>query len=275
VKRPLFNMKAEKGHHTFIPGRPLEDSISLCAGEAHGVRVGAIYGIYRSNLRGDLSRLGGLKVLRLNDDDITATLADPSVKFQIPSYFYAVEEDRYFDPIKIFVPEGTETKDLDTLSGWTKVTEPEANITAKVVGQEVSFRWHGFADDIQVKDARSGDRESSDLAIIQREIRRAARFHSLLAAPSPAQSLVSKNLRVRFVTDGSPDKNLFEDEIFHPKRTIKLKLEEDDIFGPYSLIICNDNPFPVWPHVFMCDPEGFIIRMFPHLCIFTLTLIVV
>jgi len=82
----------------------LGDSISLrtCAGEAHGVRVGGIYRIDRSNLRGasDVSKLGSLKVLRLNDDDIIVTLDDSCVDFQIISFFYAVEEDCYFDPIK-------------------------------------------------------------------------------------------------------------------------------------------------------------------------------
>ena len=269
-------MKADKSHHAFIPGRPLEDGISLCAGEAHGVCIGAIYGVYWSNLKGNLSKLGSLEVVRLNDDDITAMLDNPSVKFQIPSFFYAVEEDRYFDPIKIFVPEGTETRDLDTLSGWTKAMEPKANVTAKVVGQKISLRWDGITGDthIQVKQNHF-DCESDDLTIIQREIRRAGRFHSLLAAPSPAQSSVSKKLRIRLVTDTSPNENLFQDEVFHPKKTINLELKKDDVLGPYSLIIFNDNPFPVWPHVFMCDPEGFRMRMFAHLAIFALMLIVV
>lgn len=50
-------------------------------------------------------------------------LDDSGVDFQIPSFFYAIEEDRYFDPINIFTPGGTRTEDLDTLCGWTKQTE--------------------------------------------------------------------------------------------------------------------------------------------------------
>jgi hypothetical protein len=43
---------------------------------------------------------GSFKVLLLNDDN-TATLDDSGVDFQISSFFYAVEEERYFDPIKV------------------------------------------------------------------------------------------------------------------------------------------------------------------------------
>jgi hypothetical protein len=112
---------------SYLDPRSLAASVSLCAGEAHGVRVVGIYKIHRRNLRGapDVSKLGSLKVLRLDDDDIMATHGDSDVDFQIPSFFYGIEEDCYFDPINICIPGDTETEDLDTLCGWTNGTEKE------------------------------------------------------------------------------------------------------------------------------------------------------
>jgi hypothetical protein len=40
----FLGVEADKGHYALIPGRSLAESISLCAGEAHGVRVGAFDG---------------------------------------------------------------------------------------------------------------------------------------------------------------------------------------------------------------------------------------
>jgi len=48
VQCPLFNMKPDKGHYASIPGPSLAESIFLCTSEAHGVPVGAIYGISRA-----------------------------------------------------------------------------------------------------------------------------------------------------------------------------------------------------------------------------------
>ena len=42
------------------------------------------------------------------------------------------------------------------------------------------------------------------------------------------------------MTVGSSDENLFEDEVFHHMAPTKLKVEEGDVLGPYSLIIFND-----------------------------------
>ena len=77
-------MKADKGHYAFIPGRSL------------------------GFLEAREQRRGAPRFLRLNgDDDITATLDDSGVDFQLPSFLYAVEEDFHFDPIKKFIPGGT------------------------------------------------------------------------------------------------------------------------------------------------------------------------
>ena len=47
--------------------------------------------------------------------------------FQLPGFFYAVEEDRYFDPINIFILEALKPRSsiLDTLCGWTEAMEKE------------------------------------------------------------------------------------------------------------------------------------------------------
>ena len=47
--------------------------------------------------------------------------------FQLLGFFYAVEEDRYFDPIDIFILEALKPRSsiLDTLCGWTEAMEKE------------------------------------------------------------------------------------------------------------------------------------------------------
>jgi hypothetical protein len=142
IDRPLFNLRAEKGHHALIAGRTLKDGrISLYAGTAHGVRVNAIYGIYPSNLRdytNETNKLGELCVEALNENDITATLRSGTANFPIPPFFYAAEERRYFSPVKISVPNGLEV--LEGLSGWTPpASESEANITLQVEGRTTWF----------------------------------------------------------------------------------------------------------------------------------------
>ncbi|CAA7265122.1 unnamed protein product [Cyclocybe aegerita] len=248
VDRPLFNLKGTPSHYAFIPGRiSSEGHFVLSAGNAHGVREGAIYGIYRHNIRdaeceGD--KIVILKVVTLNDDDITATLGHvEGQQPPVPGFFYAVEERHYFERIKIFVDAETETRLNKALSSdWISAKEKtQAAMIAGIAGGEVSLTWNGF-NDLPGKPTKLDPIEDDDFAI-RREISRAARFHHLLDT-FPRSNLVSS----RLASDG-----------FEVQKCIEANVEEDSLLGPYCLSITNANKFPVWPHVFICDPDGFFI----------------
>jgi hypothetical protein len=260
-------VKGDKGHHALIAGRTLKDGrILLCAGAAHGVRLNAIYGIYPSNI-GELERLGELYVEVLNNDDVTATLLNDrdTGSFTVPPFFYAAEEQGYFDLVKIsFVDE--EPSFLEDLSGWDRAPESsEASITLQAKGNTISFKWNGLSEDTKYR-RESEDASLSDRSKIQREIRRAARFHSHLVAPSPDNSSVSGGLQVKFQkidtnTDKPTGGSLLDCEAFDELEGsfVELESKKGETLGPYSLTIFNDNTFPVWVYVFMYDPERFTI----------------
>jgi hypothetical protein len=265
----LLDLKVERGHYALIAGRTLKDGrISLCAGAAHGVRLKAIYGIYPSNIKAHLKKLGELYVEALNNDDVTATLlCKDSNSFTVPPFFYAAEERGYSDPAKIFVPEVPEV--LKSLSGWAPASESEANITLEVDENKILFMWNGLTDDPKCQ-RESKDNSLSDRSKIRREIRRAARFHYHLVAPSPDNSSVFRRLRVQFKevdtsTDTPTGENLLNHDSFLGSGFVTLESKMGKTLGPYSLTIFNDNTFPVWPYVFICDPEGFTISAYTFL----------
>lgn len=267
VNRPLFNVKGDKSHHAFIPCRTMADGrIALCIGTPQGVRVGATYGIYPGNIKGS-NRLGNLEVEALDDNCMMATFHD-CVNFNVPSFFYAVEEDKYFDPVKIFVTGSgdTEADPLARYSGWANSTrEDGAPITAKVVGEKVSMRWNGFAEDPKITEM-SFDVELNNAHSIQREIRRGARFHHLVGAPSPDLSSISSGLKIRFGRVDVQGQNILDNDNFKGLQTIELDVKKGEPLGPYSLTIVNNNTHSVWPYVFLCDPERYTIRPWylPH-----------
>ncbi|KIJ53847.1 hypothetical protein M422DRAFT_775802 [Sphaerobolus stellatus SS14] len=265
VDRPLFNMKADKGHYALIAGRTLTDgSIMLYAGTAHGVRRNSVYGIYPSNIKDHLTRLGELYVYALNNDDITAILrCKGGEEFKVPPFFYAVEESGYSDKLKVWVHNSPNV--LQGLSDFELNEESEANITVKVVDNKTLLAWNGLADDPREKHI-SFDTALTDSSQIQKEIRRAARFCSHLGALSPDNSSISSKIQVQFheidpKTDQSTGKNLLKHEDFTLLKNshVDLKLKAEEGPKPYCLTILNNNTFPVWPYVFIYDPEGFII----------------
>ncbi|KAJ3505566.1 hypothetical protein NLJ89_g7349 [Agrocybe chaxingu] len=265
VNRQLFNVRGDSSHHAFIPGRTLSDGrIVLCIGLAQGVRVGAIYGIYPGNIKG-LKRLGSLVVKALDDNGMMATFYDSSDDFDVPNFFYAVEEDRYFEPVGMFVSTSPNTgvQPLAQYSGWTNASEAEATITAEVDEDDgdVSMKWNGFADDpkfLQTEFDVTFDLTDRDN--IQREIRRGARFHHLVGAPPPTMSSISDGLRIRFGKFNDHNDNILDSDRFDGVKEIKLGVKKGEQRGPYSLTIVNNNEHSVWPYVFLCDPERFTIR---------------
>ena len=265
MNRRLFNVKGEKSHHAFIPCRALSDGrVVLCIGAAQGVRVGAVYGIYRGNIKGS-NCFGNLEVDGLDDNGRMAIFDATSVSPDIPNFFFAVEQDGYFDPIKIFVIGRADTKEdpLVKYSGWTESTsETEAAITALVADNNVSLKWNGFADDPKIHADRPFDVELNEPEGIQREIRRAARFHYLVGAQPPNLSSISSGLKLRVGTVGVSNDNILDNDVFASRKTIELSMKTGESFGPYALTIVNKNTFSVWPYVFICDPERFTIRMF-------------
>ncbi|TFK67335.1 hypothetical protein BDN72DRAFT_104968 [Pluteus cervinus] len=87
ANRPLFNSQGPDPHHSYIPCYQSGDgTIILSAGAAHGVRPGAIYGAYSSN--------------QSHSDPKELQAPGPE---NVPSFFYAAEEQGYADPIKVFV----------------------------------------------------------------------------------------------------------------------------------------------------------------------------
>lgn len=270
-------MRGNRGYFALIPGHSSKSGeILLLAGTAHGVRPGAKYGIYNSNVKGytdGSGRVGELVVDTLCDDDITAVLhGDRDVETKVLPFFFAVEEQGYFDPVTISV-ENSDPNILDGLLGWEHPKDGEsekANITVEHKGNKTSLRWNGLDDDPRpgassVKSFFDDDRSSIQSAIV-----RAARFRSQLMAPSPEYASLTEGLGVKFQEVDTALKeassgNLLNSEAFGNAR---IELEFKPRTGKsYCCTIINSNPFPVWPHIVFYNPDDFTIRALPTIMV--------
>ncbi|KAE9396982.1 hypothetical protein BT96DRAFT_91406 [Gymnopus androsaceus JB14] len=217
-------------------------------------------------VEGEFGKLTGrLRVVALNNDDLTSVVSlfsedNAQTPINVPTFFYAVEEPR--DATKVKIALGDSTKVLDRISGWEIGLDGEANVTLRQEGNQICFMWNGLGADPKLQRKNWDDSfEASSTSQIQRYIRRAARFNRHIAAPSPSNSPISKKLRFLFHRIDTDRKKWtpIDKDLLQGKDRLELMLEENQTKGPYSLTICNDNAFPVWPYIFMCDPEGFII----------------
>ena len=118
VNRLLFNVKGKKSHHAFIPCRALYWRCSRCV-------LAQFTGFTEANI----------KLPWCLDNGRVAIFDATSVDFDIPNFF-AVEQNGYFDPIKILLSDVQTNLKEDPLvehSGWIESTsETEAAITAHV-----------------------------------------------------------------------------------------------------------------------------------------------
>ena len=279
VDRILFNPAAGEAYHAFVSGRTLKDgSIALAAGSAHGVLIGAVYGIYSSNVIADWNTVLGHLVVDNVNDDISSTLCLPmgSEPFHFPTIFYAVESHCPHKTVNIFFPDASTHITTICSSPNSKRVESikDANITLKLDKDIVSFSWNGVTNDNERmrKTARRTDVTLLSMKTEKRQIlrlvRNAARFTYHLTRSSPDNSLVSRGLTVQFqevdaATEKPTGKDLLEGGF------AELKLAVNETRGPFCLILKNENNFPVWPYIFICEPDGFDIcasHCIPAIC---------
>lgn len=264
----MFNPAAGESYHAFISGRTLNDgSIALSAGSAHGVQTGAVYGIYSSNVIADWNKVLGYLVVTSVNDDISSTLGlsianDP---FHIPNIFYAVEVHYPHKTVNIFFPNAsTHITTICSIPNSKRVESAEdANITLRFDKDRdvVSFSWNGVANDNKRIPRPTGKKDANLLSMkdekhILRMIRSAARFTYHLTMSSPDSSLVSRGLKVQLravdpVKEKPTGNDLLKGELAEFRLSVKQTL------GPYCLVLKNENDFPVWPFIFICEPNGF------------------
>jgi len=267
VDRIVFNPAAGEAYHAFISGHTLKDgSIALAAGFAHGVQARAVYGIYASNVIGDRNRVLGYLVVASVNDDNNSTLRLPvgSEPFHCPTIFYAVESHCPHQTVNIFFPDHSpHITTICSIPNSKRVESIEdANITLNFDKDTVSFSWNGVTNDNE-RMRKTTRRRDPSLLLMKREekrilrmVKNAARLTYHLTRSSPDNSLVSRGLtaelrEVDAVTGEPTGKDLLDDGF------AELKLAVKETRGPFCLILKNENNFPVWPFIFVCEPDGF------------------
>ena len=268
--RPLFNMSQERGFHAMIPCRTQQDGrIMLCAGTAHGVRKSAQYGVYLTNLQKEAKRTTQLIVSTCDQNDFTSSMILPEkagVDINLPPFFYAVEEQGYFENLKIF-PQ-TETPEILSGLRGIEMTEnlEDANVKLVVDRDNISLIWNGFRD--HQKDQRELQRypdTNPSKKDLQHHILRGARFCTQLLHHEVDLN-VGQGLRIRlhkvdFDTNKPTGDNYLKTDRLK-SGSVRLELKEGDAPIRYCLTITNNNTYAVWPYVIFYDPQGFQIGEF-------------
>jgi len=277
-------LTAEKGHYALVTGQAhIDGRILLSAGAAHGVRPDAVYGIYSTNMKSRLqdgsTRIGELRVVSINKDDLTTTLA---TNLKVPPFFFAVEERDAFEPFMISCTADVE-KNLKDISGWKVSSEtPTAilKISKKDEEDYMCMTWKGLLDDTRIRNlGRKGYPDiEADLNDIQPTILRAARFYSQLAEPSGTHLAPSKLLVLLHKvelgqelealtesadTEQAKPENLLNDQNFKTQHVfLDIPWKPEDNPASYTLTIINKNTFDVWLYVYLFDVQGLTIGAF-------------
>ncbi|KAF5384646.1 hypothetical protein D9757_007448 [Collybiopsis confluens] len=269
VDRPLFRSEGDQGHYALIPGRVSKGGIIILgAGAAHSVQVGDRYKIYERNIPIEgADEFGELCDRELRVDTVRGLSSDLSLTGQstldLPTFFYAIE--RFSAKVKIAIGDSTVLEGVH--SGWDRASQSkrDANISLEEADDRLHFIWNGLDGDEKYPDRR--DRDES-VAVehpkgpddvprdLRRLVRRAARFNRNVSAPPPSKSELEKlRFEIKKVDTGAKEP---EGKDLLCNDRVELTCSSDgQVEGPYCLTIYNDNPFPVWPYVFMCDPEDF------------------
>jgi hypothetical protein len=257
----LFNPEAGKAHHAFISGKTEKDgSITLAAGEAHGVQKDATYVIYPSNMKANQNkRLGYLHIRSANVPTTSTLHFENESYFSLPPVFYAVETSFPGEMVKIFSPTGDIAK-IEKFPSW-ELAEliGQANVTLKFADGYIRVSWNGVVGDPEhmreidpdnIDLIRTDDRDYRNRIV--RMIRDAARFTYHISRPSPEHSSILNELRVELREVGAA--NVLNEENF-----VELTLAKGKMRGPFYLNLHNHNNVPVWPFIFICEPASFSI----------------
>ncbi|KIM74799.1 hypothetical protein PILCRDRAFT_92415 [Piloderma croceum F 1598] len=285
VDRLVFNSAGE-AFDAFISCCTAEDgSIILEAGSAHGVQHGAIYVIYRSNVKSPQNIVLTYLVVSSVEDGFTAKLTFPESwreDFKL-SVFYAVASHYPGKSVKINLPTPIEvtksSPDLNNLDTSTVekilesspylkvVNKPEdANILVNFENNSVQFLWNGLKEDrghVQ-KDGETATLmpPESDVQLFQRGLKMAARFNYHLSRSSPidvADNFEVQLHKVKEESKGGENKQIAGEKIPMTDglfTEVVLKMSET---CEACLHLHNNTELSLWPYVFIFDPSNFSI----------------
>jgi hypothetical protein len=265
--------------------------MNLGAGSAHGVELGAIYAIYRSNINSTKNRVLTYLVVSSVDDGLSAKLSflggQPRVDFKLP-IFYAVASRLPGESVKINLstsiaatessPRSNEVdasiKEVLRSSPYsTKVNNPEdANITVELERDHVKFLWKGLEEDRgRVQPDPSATRIYSDPSRFKLGLKLAARFQYHLSRP-PLSGIAGdfdvQLHKVKEQPDGDANKPEAGEKIpITDGRFAEVKLTTSESCQ-VCLTLQNNTELPLWSYVFIFDPKSFAIcALFRVICL--------